>query len=306
MSMNYRAGNTIAVKGELDGIQTKEALFDAGEIIAVKAKIQADSAEAGMSYSCGLTSALLAAMGNNSGTEVSSKSYANISSDKKLYGTVKREAGTYEITSLDGVVSEVELVADGNNLKINPGTFYYDGDSSPLTLITSDFDIFIDDNSYLKMYNNSKEFFLYKDASKSSASKIKVSSIKKIDTSTKLTQLLTTDSTTVMTIKFRVWNMAKNDYLDISLAPKAGNLNTQMSLTCVAKNGTNILLWNSSISRTNNLHTMIVKNNNITYSWNWLAINGQLNLRYNNTNYPYWQDKANTIKAECSYIEVLS
>lgn len=304
MSMNYRAGNTLAVKGELDGIQTKEALFDAGEIIAVKAKIQADSAEAGMSYSCGLTSALLVAMGNNSGTEVSSRSYADISSDKKLYGTVKREAGTYKITSLNGVVYNVVLVADGDNLKINPETFYYDGDSSPLTLITSDFDIFIDDNSYLKMYNNSEEFFLYKDASKSSASKIKVNSIRKIDTSTRLTQLLTTDSNTLMTIKFRVWNMAENDYLDISLAPRTNRPQAQMSITCVDKEGTNILLWNSDISKNNNLSAIVVGSNKIP--WNWLAINGQLNLRYNNTNYPCWQDKANTIKTECSYIEVLS
>lgn len=304
MSMNYRAGNTLAVKGELAGIQTKEALFDAGEIIAVKAKIQADSAEAGMSYSCGLTSALLVAMGNNSGTEVSSRSYADISSDKKLYGTVKREAGTYEIISLDGVVSKIVLVADGNNLKINPGTFYYDGDSSPLTLITSDFDIFIDDNSYLKMYNNSKEFFFYKDASKSSASKIKVSTIRKIDTSTRLTQLLTTDSNTVMTIKFRAWNMAENDYLDISLAPRTNRPRAQMSITCVDKNGTNILLWNSGISQSKNLDTIIVGNNNTP--WNWLVTNGQLTLRYNNINSPCWQDQANTIKAECSYIEVLS
>lgn len=304
MSMNYRAGNTLAVKGELDGIQTKEALFDAGEIIAVKAKIQADSAEAGMSYSCGLTSALLVAMGNNSGTEVSSRSYADISSDKKLYGTVKREAGTYKITSLNGVVYNVVLVADGDNLKINPETFYYDGDSSPLTLITSDFDIFIDDNSYLKMYNNSEEFFLYKDASKSSASKIKVNSIRKIDTSTRLTQLLTTDSNTLMTIKFRVWNMAENDYLDISLAPRTNRPQAQMSITCVDKEGTNILLWNSDISKNNNLSAIVVGSNKIP--WNWLAINGQLNLRYNNINRPCWQDKANTIKTECSYIEVLS
>lgn len=304
MSMNYRAGNTLAVKGELAGIQTKEALFDAGEIIAVKAKIQADSAEAGMSYSCGLTSALLVAMGNNSGTEVSSRSYADISSDKKLYGTVKREAGTYEIISLNGVVSKVVLFADGDNLKINPETFYYDGDSSPLTLITSDFDIFIDDNSYLKMYNNSKEFFFYKDASKSSASKIKVNSIRKIDTSTRLTQLLTTDSKALMTIKFRVWNMAENDYLDISLAPRTNKPRAQMSITCVDKNGTNILLWSSGISQVKNLDTIVVGNNEIP--WNWLVTNGQLILRYNNINSPCWKDKANTIKAEGSYIEVLS
>lgn len=307
MSMNYQAGNTLAVEGELAGIQTKENLFDAGEIIAVKAKIQADSGEAGMAYSSGLTSVLLTAMGNNGGTEVESKKYADISANKKLYGTVKREAGTYELVMPAGVVAKIVLVADGNNLKVNPGTFYWDGSDLPLTLITLDFDIFIDDNNYLKMYANSQEFFFYKDASKSSASKVKVTSIRKVDTSTRLTKLLTTDSTSTMTIKFRVWNTAEDDYIDISLAPQSGSTARNMTITSINKAGTAVPLWFPDISKSSNLKLLIVKNTSgKTFAWNWLATSGQLSINYSGTNYLCWQEVDKTNKIECSYIEILN
>lgn len=306
MSMNYQAGNTLAVKGELAGIQTKEALFDAGEIIAVKAKIQADIAEAGMAYGSGLTSALLTAMGNNSQTEVKSKSYADISSDKKLYGSVKLEAGTYEIVSADGVVAKIVLIADGNNLKIKPETFYWDGRESQLTLITTAFDIFIDDNNYMKMYNGSEEFFFYKDASKSSASKVKITSIRKVDTSTRLTKLFTADASEVMTIKFRVWNIAEDDYIDISLAPQSSNPKKNMTITAVTKAGKSVQLWNTTISKTNHLSVLIAVNHQGVKNWNWLATNGQLSLDYAGTNYLYYKDKAQTDKIECSYLEILN
>lgn len=307
MSMNYQAGNTLAVKGELAGIQTKEALFDAGEIIAVKVKIQADIAEAGMAYGSGLTSALLTAMGNNSGTEVESRSYANIPSDKKLYGSVKLEAGTYEIVSANGVVAKIVLIADGNNLKIKPETFYWDGSSSQLTLITTAFDIFIDDNNYMKMYNGSQEFFFYKDASKSSASKVKITSIRKVDTSTRLTKLFTTDASGVMTIKFRVWNIAEDDYIDISLAPQSGSPNRNMTVTAVTKAGTSVQLWSTKVSTSSHLSVFIaVTNQGKVNKWNWLATNGQLSLNYAGTNYLYYTDKAQTNKIECSYLEILN
>lgn len=307
MSMNYQAGNTLAVEGELSGIQTKENLFDAGEVIAVKAKIQADAGVAGMAYSSGLTSALLTAMGSNGGTEVESRLYADIPADKKLYNAVKKEAGTYELIMPAGVVAKIVLVADGNNLKVNPGIFYWDGSDNPLTLISLDFDIFIDDNSYLKMYCNSQEFFFYKDASKSNASKVKVTSIRKVDTSTRLTKLLTSDSTTTMTIKFRVWNMAEDDYIDISLAPQKGSENKNMTITSVGKNGSDVPLWFPDISTSSNIKLLIAVNNaGKKFAWNWLATSNQLSINYAGTNYLCWKEKEKTNKIECSYIEILN
>lgn len=306
MGMNYQAGNTLAVEGELAGIQTKENLFDAGEIIAIKAKIQADAGQAGMAYSSGLTSALLNAMGNNTSEEVKSKAYADISADKKLYGTVKREAGVYELVMPAGVVAKIILTQDNNNLKVTPGTFYWDGSDNPLTLITLDFDIFIDDNGYLKMYANSQEFFFYKDASKSKASKVKVSSIRKVDTSSRQTKLLTNDSTSVMTIKFRVWNSTEDDYIDISLTPQKGSETRNMTITSVNKAGTAVPLWFPDISKSSNLKLLISTNSSgKKFAWNWLATNGQLSINYAGTNYLCWKEVGKTNKVECSYIEIL-
>ena len=306
MAMIYEAGNTLAVTGEMSGIQDFNNLYDAGEIEAVRAKIQGAGGVEGMAYSAGKFSALIAAMGQQSGEEVESRKYADIPAVKKLYGSLKKEAGVYELISIGGIVVKIVVVDNGDgSISIKPSTFYCDIQTQPISTINYDFDIFVDDNNYLKMYANNQEYFFYSDASKTQSSRIKCIQINKVDTSARLTQLFDEATKNIVTMSFRVWNLAEDGYLKIDLSPQPGNPLNAMVVVSTDDKGNTKELWNTQISSSSHLKYLITRNQQM--SWNFKkSTSNQLVVEYNGVDYPEYFDKTQLEKVECSYFEIIT
>jgi hypothetical protein len=311
--MEYLAGNIEAVRGELNNASTKSMQYDAGEVEAVRSIVQGN-VDANKIYSCGGSTgstALLAAMtgytptpsptpGGGSGGSVTSKTYAELASNRKVFGTAQLQAVNASIVTSGGTNVSVKAVDNGDStVTVYPQTYYIDSQTTPLTTISQSFDLYMDENGYLKIIIGSTENFIYINAAKTV--KVSVTSVSNDTTHTPKTSLFTDDSTSVdVNMTFNVCKSDGSVATAITLRPD-GNNSTAIGI--VATN----FIYTNKISTRNEIYMII---NIPTYKYNFKIVDNQLVLRWNSVDYPLYFDKVTTSDGthtqpvECSYLEI--
>lgn len=311
--MEYLAGNIEAVRGELNNASTKSMQYDAGEVEAVRSIVQGN-VDANKIYSCGGSTgstALLAAMtgytptpsptpGGGGGGSVTSKTYAELASNRKVFGTAQLQAVNASIVTSGGTTVSVKAVDNGDStVTVYPQTYYIDSQSTPLTTISQSFDLYMDENGYLKIIIGSTENFIYINAAKTV--KVSVTSVSNDTTHTPKTSLFTDDSASVdVNMTFNVCKSDGSVATAITLRPDGSN---STAIGIVATN----FIYTNKISVRNEIYMIV---NIPTYKYNFKIVDNQLVLRWNSVDYPLYFDKVTTTDGthtqpvECSYLEI--
>ena len=311
--MEYLAGNIEAVRGELNNASTTVMQYDAGEVEAVRSIIQGN-VDANKIYSCGGSTgstALLAAMtgytptpsptpGGGGGGSVTAKTYTELASNRKVFGTTQLQAVNASIVTSGGTTVSVKAVDNGNNtVTVYPQTYYIDSQTTPLTTISQAFDLYMDENGYLKIIIGSTENFIYINAAKTV--KVSVTSVSNDTTHTPKTSLFTDDSSSAdVNMTFNVCKADGSVATAITLRPDGSN---STAIGIVATN----FIYTNKISTRNEIYMIV---NIPTYKYNFKIVDNQLVLRWNSVDYPLYFDKVTTSDGthtqpvECSYLEI--
>lgn len=314
--MEYLAGNIEAVKGELNNASTTAMQYDAGEIEAVRSIVQGN-VDANKIYSCGGSigrTALLAAMtgytptptptpgGGSDDGSVTSKTYAELAANRKMFGSTKMQAINATILTTGGTSVQVKAVDNGNNtVTVYPQTYYIDSQTAPLTAISQAFDLYMDENGYLKIIIGSTENFVYINSGKTV--KVAVTNITNDDAHTPRTSLYTDLNKTYGTaLTFKAMKSDGTEVCTVAIAAGNSSYSGRVPITATP------VMYTNKISTSGGVTALIYIT---TKGYNFKVENSQLTLYWNDGVYPLYFDKvttadgAHTQPITCDYLEIV-
>lgn len=314
--MEYLAGNIEAVRGELNNASTTAMQYDAGEVEAVRSIVQGNVVATKI-YSCGGEigrTALVAAMTGvtptptptptpgDGGTPVTPKTYAELTADRKMFGTQQLKAINATIVTTGGTQVAVKALDNGNNtVTVYPQTYYIDSQSTPLTTISQSFDLYMDENGYLKIIIGTTENFIYVNAAKTA--KVTVTSITNDDTKTPRTALFTDLSkVNAVNMTFKCMKNDGTETCSITLSGGGNNNNGRINVNATP------VFYNNKISTSGAIQLLVYI---LTQGYNFKVENQQLVLYWNNATYPLYFDKVTTADGThtqpvaCDYLDIV-
>ena len=313
--MEYLAGNIEAVKGELNNASTTAMQYDAGEIEAVRSIVQGN-VDANKIYSCGGSTgstALLAAMtgytptpsptpGGGGGGSVTSKTYAELAANRKMFGSTKMQAINATVVTTGGTSVKVKAADNGDNtVTVYPQTYYIDSQTAPLTTISQAFDLYMDENGYLKIIIGTTENFIYINRDKTV--KVGVTSITNDDSHTPRTSLYTDLNKTYETaLTFKAMKSDGTEVCTVALSTGNSSYSGRVPINATP------VIYTNKISTSNGLTALIYVT---TKGYNFKVENNQLTLYWNDGVYPLYFDKVTTSDGThtqpitCDYLEIV-
>lgn len=314
--MEYLAGNIEAVKGELNNASTTVMQYDAGEVEAVRSIVQGN-VDPKKIYSCGGSigsTALLAAMtgyvpptpspdtDGDGGGSVTAKTYAELAANRKMFGSTKMQAINATVVTTGGTSVQVKALDNGNNtVTVYPQTYYIDSQTTPLTTISQAFDLYMDENGYLKIIIGTTENFIYINSGKTV--KVGVTSITNDDAHTPRTSLYTDLNKTYGTaLTFKAMKSDGTAVCTVNIAAGNSSYSGRIPINATP------VMYTNKISTSGGVTALVYVT---TKGYNFKVENSQLTLYWNDGTYPLYFDKVTTADGThtqpitCDYLEIV-